>query len=231
MTPGRLVVLGSLGMIASAAVVYSVTTPGGGTAAPPSASSSANEAPTPTRAPAPTSEAPRASVVAPSPPSIPSVIKLTPITSAQPDERVTEKTLLDMLAASAAARTPRMLPVSKSKIARLKEGRSLSDVATLRFGGCYLLVAASDGVATLHLTLALRDPPAGLDGKLLDQSIPAPLAFLPEGTCFKWTLSPQVAVRFIVEAQVGGGLVAAQLFEEKRGAKPGGERFNAPRAP
>lgn len=230
MTPGRLVLLGALGMIASAAVVYSVTTPGGGASASPSALSSALEGPAPTRAPAPTNEAPRAPVVSSSPPPI---IKLTPFASAQPAEPVTEKTLLAMLAAAGSARTPRMLPVSKSKIARLKEGRSLSDLATLQFGKCYLLVAASDGVERLHLTLALRDPPAGVEGRLLEQSIPAPLAFLPEGTCYKWALSPQVVVRFIVEAQVGGGLVAAQLFEQeetKRGAKPGGERFNAPRA-
>lgn len=227
MTPGRLVLLGGLGMIASAAVVYSVTTPGGGASASPSASSSALEGPTPTGAPAPTNEAPRASVVAPSPPPI---VTLAPLTTA----RIPKKTLLEMLAASAAARTPRMLPVSKSKSARLEEGRSLSDVATLQFGKCYLLVAASDGVARLHLTLALRDPSPGVEGRLLEQSVPAPLAFLPEGTCYKWVLSPQVAVRFIVEAQVGSGLVAAQLFEQeekKRDAKPGGGRFNAPRMP
>ena len=108
-----------------------------------------------------------------------------------------------------------MLPLGRPKVARLKEGRSLADVATLRLNKCYLLVAASDGVATLHLTLALRDPPPKVDGKLLELSQPGPLAFLPFGTCFKWTLSPLAAARFFVEAEKGDGLVAAQLFEQK----------------
>lgn len=133
-----------------------------------------------------------------------------------PIEPALQQAALAILNEVALREAPGAKPVGETRVALLGTGQTVEQVATLKPGKCYTVIASGAiPITEVNVQLLPEIGIAGANLVLAQDQNQGPQAVLGQGAnCYKWALSAEGRVRVVTTVAAGAGVVATQVYEK-----------------
>lgn len=136
-----------------------------------------------------------------------------PIAPIEPALQQAAQAVLNELASREA---PGAKAVGETRVALLGTNQTMEQIATLKPGKCYTVIAS--GLIPITEVNVQLLPEIGIPGANLvlaqDQSTGAQAVLGQGANCYKWALSAEGRVRVVTTVAAGAGIVATQVYEK-----------------